>query len=606
MNYIPRADKIIIPITGFEPTAVSSESVTIPAGSAGSVVNFFLTKKPILDSHNSWFGGKGDTSLALTSATFTNEVSPFTADEDLTNGDYWIDYLTGKGRGKKANTGTSMTANYYVGSSLGATPGGGFTSPMANDTYLEGLLSDGVTAEDVIGIGSDDVVRVGSLTLGRAATLISTDGSYTTSVTVDGNNIALVQGTASDEYIEYKMSAFPFEESLKLETASSLSSGLDSQIRILSQASSDGDVIYQTSISALSDAQNEVQYFMQRITQTIAQDGVESTDVLWRVVNEGSSVNVLGINKGRLYTPVMPNFRAEAVTGGVGYFQIETSLAGGNYRSFIGAGTTVPADASGNVFSSSAIFTDTDATVDTVLRTYINQGTDSNARFRAVATYTAAGQLMTPNTNNQVLVYGGTSSVAGLTFVGMGTNSGLYSSASGVLNLTLGGTERVRFQLTSMRWAQGTASAPQHTLAADNDTGMWLETGVTGFSVDSTEIGRFDANGLVMQSSIQAKKATDIASASTITLGAGNSFDVTGTATINYITTTGIQAGTRVLFKAEAACVFAHNTGSVPANTAPLKMNGAANDTMEDGEIIEFWYDGAAWRQVAPTSKTGA
>jgi len=105
---------------------------------------------------------------------------------------------------------------------------------------------------------------------------------------------------------------------------------------------------------------------------------------------------------------------------------------------------------------------------------------------------------MTPNTNNQVLVYGGTSSAAGLTFVGAGTNSGWYSSAAGVVNLTLGGTERFRFQLASMRWVQGTASTPQLTLAADNDTGMWLETGVTGFTVDSTEIGRFVSTGLQM------------------------------------------------------------------------------------------------------------
>jgi len=374
----------------------------------------------------------------------------------------------------------------------------GVTQAITNGVFLEAYESDATTKDSIMRMSLFDVVEVGSLTNGNGASLISTDSSFTTSVTVDGNNIALVQGTASDEYIEYKMSAFPFEESLKLETASSLSSGLESQIRILSQASTDGDVIYTTGISALSDAQNEVQYYMQRITQTIAQDGVESTDVLWRVVNEGASVDVLGVNKGRLYTPIMPNFRAEAVTGGVGFFQVETSLAGGNYRAFIGAGTTVPADATGNVFASSAIFTDTDATVDTVARTYINQGTDSNARFRAVATYTAAGQLMTPNTNSQVLVYGGTASIAGLTFVGAGTNSGWYSSAAGVVNLTLGGTERFRFQLASMRWVQGTASTPQHTTAADNDTGMWLETGVTGFSVDSVEIGRFVSTGLQM------------------------------------------------------------------------------------------------------------
>jgi len=351
--------------------------------------------------------------------------------------------------------------------------GGGFTSPMANDTYLEGLFTDGVSTENLIGIGSDNVIRGGSLTQGAAASWISTDGSYTTSVTVDGNNIALVQGTASDEYIEYKMSAFPFEESLKLETASSLSSGLDSQIRILSQASSDGDVIYQTSISALSDAQNEVQYFMQRITQTIAQDGLESTDVLWRVLNGGSSINVFGITKGRFQMYKQPNLWAESVTGGVGFLQVETSLGSTNFRTFIGAGTAVPADASNGVFAASAIFTDTDSTVDTVARTYINQGTDTNARFRAVATYTAAGQLMTPLTNSQLMIYAGTVSVPGLTFNGSGSNTGFYSSASGIVNFTSGGNQSLQFNSSGLQMADA------KNFVFNTTTGTKIGTGTT-------------------------------------------------------------------------------------------------------------------------------
>jgi len=409
---------------------------------------------------------------------------------------------TNTGGGTGSPGGSSGAIQYNNGGSFGGVAGflsDGTVIIANNDFYLQGYKVDGVTAENLIGISSGDAVVVGSPTQSMLAALISSDGGANiTSVAVDGNEIKMSQAGAADEYIEYRMSAFPYEESLKLETAGGLVNGLESQIRILSQAAADGDVIYQTSISALNDSQNEVQHYMQRISQTIAQDGIESTDVLWRVMYEGSSTNIFGINKGRLYTPKMPNFWAESVTGGVGYFQIETGLSAGNFRSFVGAGTAVPADATSNVFASSAIFTDTDATVDTVARTYINQGTDSNARFRAVATYTAAGQLMTPNTNSQVLVYGGTSSVAGLTFVGAGTNSGWYSSAAGVVNLTLGGTERFRFQLSSMRWVQGTASTPQLTLAADNDTGIFLATGVTGFTVDSTEIAQFNVSGLQM------------------------------------------------------------------------------------------------------------
>jgi len=479
---------------------------------------------------------------------------------------------------------------------------GGFTSPMANDTYLEGYLTDGTTTENLIGVSNGDSVVVGSPTQSKLATLISSDGGANiTYVAVDGNEIKMSQAGASDEYIEYRMSAFPFEESLKLETASSLSSGLDSQIRILSQASADGDVIYQTSVSALSDAQNEAQYYMQRISQTIAQDGVESTDVLWRVLNEGSSVNVLGINKGRVYTPIMPNFRAEAVTGGVGYFQIETSLAGGNYRSFIGAGTTVPADATGNVFASSAIFTDTDATPDSVLRTFINQGTDTSVAFRAVATYTAAGQLMTPNTNNQVLVYGGTSSAAGLTFVGAGTNSGWYSSAAGVVNLTLGGTERFRFQLASMRWVQGTASTPQLTLAADNDTGMWLETGVTGFTVDSTEIGRFNANGLVMNSRVQGKQGANVASANDITLGAGNLFVITGTTTVNRIAVANWQAGSEVTLTLASGITIADGVATGGGFNS-IQLAGGVNLVTIAVTNLKLVYDGTDWKEVSRAS----
>ncbi len=105
--------KTILVPGSYTSLAVTAETITIPAGAAGSVVNFYFLKKPIADSGKSFVGGKGDTSIALTSTTFTTEVSE-KPDSELANGEYYIDYISGKGRGKKANGGISMTANYSI------------------------------------------------------------------------------------------------------------------------------------------------------------------------------------------------------------------------------------------------------------------------------------------------------------------------------------------------------------------------------------------------------------------------------------------------------------------------------------------------------------
>jgi hypothetical protein len=55
--------------------------------------------------------------------------------------------------------------------------------------------------------------------------------------------------------------------------------------------------------------------------------------------------------------------------------------------------------------------------------------------------------------------------------------------------------------------------------------------------------------GLIFKDRVQGKKGADIASATTITLGRGNYFHITGTTTISYITTTGWQPGSVVRLK---------------------------------------------------------
>lgn len=94
-------------------------------------------------------------------------------------------------------------------------------------------------------------------------------------------------------------------------------------------------------------------------------------------------------------------------------------------------------------------------------------------------------------------------------------------------------------------------------------------------------------------------QGADVASGGTITLGVGNYFDVTGTTTINYITTTGWTAGSMVTLQFDASVTVAHNTGSVPANTGAILLAGAVNLSATAGDTLTLRYDGTTWREIA-------
>lgn len=108
--------------------SVSSEAISIPAGAAGAVVNFKFTYAPIADSNGVDLSSKSDTSIALTSTAFINQVEPKN-DAELANGDWFVDPLTGEARGKKADTSTSGTANYSYFTILIRAAGSAGTTP---------------------------------------------------------------------------------------------------------------------------------------------------------------------------------------------------------------------------------------------------------------------------------------------------------------------------------------------------------------------------------------------------------------------------------------------------------------------------------------------
>lgn len=98
---------------------------------------------------------------------------------------------------------------------------------------------------------------------------------------------------------------------------------------------------------------------------------------------------------------------------------------------------------------------------------------------------------------------------------------------------------------------------------------------------------------------IEGNQGEDVASAGTITLTEGNFFDITGAVTINYITTIGWKTPSVVRFQFNTGITLNHNTGSVPADTAAMFLNGSANATFTAGSTLTLLYDGTLWRELA-------
>ena len=94
--------------------SITSESIAITAGIVGVVVECQFGSFPVRNNKGGEIGGYGDTSISLTSTAFDTEVAYNTADADLANGEFWVDYLSGTLRGKKKDASTSMTADYKI------------------------------------------------------------------------------------------------------------------------------------------------------------------------------------------------------------------------------------------------------------------------------------------------------------------------------------------------------------------------------------------------------------------------------------------------------------------------------------------------------------
>ena len=132
---------------------------------------------------------------------------------------------------------------------------------------------------------------------------------------------------------------------------------------------------------------------------------------------------------------------------------------------------------------------------------------------------------------------------------------------------------------------------------ASGYTGNFADFQITGTSYFSVSAIKTTLNNRMLE-----KQGADVASAGDLTLGTdGNTFEITGTTTINAITTTNWQLGAKVTLIFASTPTVKHNT-SGGANTAVILLAGAADFSATAGDTLTLCYSEQggtnAWREI--------
>ena len=102
-------------------------------------------------------------------------------------------------------------------------------------------------------------------------------------------------------------------------------------------------------------------------------------------------------------------------------------------------------------------------------------------------------------------------------------------------------------------------------------------------------------------------KGTDVASGDAVTLGfGGNTFDITGTTTINHINNTNWVVGSVMILHFDGAVTLTNNAGGLTGSEANILLSGDTNFTSSAGDALSFvLHDSTNWVEISrnvPTS----
>jgi len=113
-----------------------------------------------------------------------------------------------------------------------------------------------------------------------------------------------------------------------------------------------------------------------------------------------------------------------------------------------------------------------------------------------------------------------------------------------------------------------------------------------------------DLGDHIATKSLKQIKGTDVASADAITLQAdGNTFDVTGTTTINHITSTNWIVGSVMILHFDGAVILTNNAGGLSGAECNILLSGDVNYTTSAGDILTLLlHDSTNWQEISRNS----
>ncbi len=108
-----------------------------------------------------------------------------------------------------------------------------------------------------------------------------------------------------------------------------------------------------------------------------------------------------------------------------------------------------------------------------------------------------------------------------------------------------------------------------------------------------------NVNDLLLGGRLKESMGSSVASSSTTTLGAdGNTFSITGTTTINYITTTNWPAGSKVSLLFSTIITISNDASTPPLNTASILLAEGSDFDVTAGATLSLVHTGSNWVEI--------
>ena len=141
----------------------------------------------------------------------------------------------------------------------------------------------------------------------------------------------------------------------------------------------------------------------------------------------------------------------------------------------------------------------------------------------------------------------------------------------------------------------------ENIICGNNTTGVTQDNGNAGLHLycQGLKLLSMANQTITLYAYVPGRKGANVASASTLYPGFdGHLIPITGTTTINHISTYGRSAGTQLIMSFDGIITVTHNATDPPANSAAIKLSGAVDITLAADSILHLMYNGTYWLEI--------